>query len=87
MKTISGLTVENKDALRVSLEIVPVGSVQTIKDIRLIDKLCKLLEAEGTEVSFEDSDFEFMKKRFEGYGQWNPQFRKVIIDTADKLNG
>lgn len=86
MKVLN-LTKENKDALRVSLEVVAVGAVNTVKDLRLIDRLCKILETEDAEISFEDTDFEFMKKRFEGYGQWNPQYRQVIIETADKLNG
>jgi hypothetical protein len=89
MKTVKNLTQENKDALKFVLENVDANDTKvrvTIKDLRQIDKLCTLLDRELVDIDFEDTDFAFLKSKFESYPGWNPVARKVVLETMDKLN-
>jgi hypothetical protein len=89
LKIIEDLTKEQKDVLIFSLESVSTKTVNTIKDLRMIDKICKILEKPDAIIELEDADYTFLKNRFEHYDQWNPtsEMRKLILETADKLNG
>jgi hypothetical protein len=84
MKSIE-LTNENKEVLRYALETVETKTVTTIKDLRVIDKLCQLLEKDSPIIDIEDADFTFLKQRFFQYDKWNPSVRKMILDVAVKL--
>jgi hypothetical protein len=87
MKTVKGLTQDNKDALKFVLENATTKTVTTIKDLRLIDKVCKVIESSTDTLELEDTDYEYLKKRYEAFDQWNPAVRQIVLDTADKLNG
>ncbi len=91
LKTLKGLNKDNKEALKFVLETATTKTITVVKDLRQIDKICKLLEEpvpDNSDISLEDEDYNFLKKRFDAFDQWNPtaESRSVILDTADKLN-
>jgi hypothetical protein len=90
MKVIKGMTVEGKDALKFVLEQVSptdTKTIVTVADLRVIDKICKVIETSGDTVELEDADFDFLKRKFDSFPSWNPQARQLVIETSDKLNG
>lgn len=87
MVKLEHLTKEDKDLLKVPLEqTTPDGQV-TMKDIRQIDKICKLLEQEGESLELEDVDYSYLINKFESFSLWNPSVdaRKHIINVSEKL--
>ena len=91
MKVLDELTLEQKDALKFVLEEVSPNDKNvriTVKEIRQIDKLCALLEADGQKVEIEDADFQFLKSKFSNYTGWNPtkENRALIMSCQDKLD-
>jgi len=89
MFEVKGLTKEDRGVLKVPLENATPQSAVTIKDLRIIDKLCGLLESDDEPLVFEDADFAFLKQRVEGYSGWNPlsETRKLILPAIDKVLG
>ena len=75
------------------------GKAGTVEQLRKVDKVCNVLEkgldlkadAEAmkkvSELSFEDTDFAFLKKSFDAFEGWLPQARKQIIEMATVLEG
>lgn len=88
MKVLNELTLEHKDALKFVLEQVNPNDTKihiTVKDLRQIDKICRLLEVDGERVELEDADFNYLKNKFDNYSGWNPQARAIVISVSDKL--
>lgn len=92
MKTIAGLSQENKDALKFVLESVDTNDTKVhiyVKDLRTIDRICDLIEkCDGDSLVLEDADHSYLKGKFDGFGAWNPDktARAIVMDTSDKLN-
>ena len=90
MKVIKNLNKEHKDALKFILEEVSPNDSQvriTIRDLRQIDKICDIItSSEGDFVELEDADFAFLKNKFNSYSSWNPQARKLVLETAARLD-
>lgn len=86
MKTIKNLNDATKMALRTPLENISPRTVNTIKDLRMIDRICLVMEAATDSVQLEDADFTFLKTRFDQFDGWNPKLRAVVIEASDKLN-
>jgi hypothetical protein len=88
MKTLT-LTKDEKAALRTPIETISPASNRgfTLKDIRLSDKICGKLEVEEDTVTLEDTEFSFLRDRFNGFDGWLPEktIRTVLISVADKL--
>ncbi len=88
MKTIPNISSDQRAALKFTLEEISPNDSRisiTIRDLRQIDKICKLIEAEGVSIELEDVDFEYLKKKFDSYQSWNPKARQIVIEVADKL--
>jgi hypothetical protein len=85
LKTIEGLTEQEKTEVVGLLEMANPKTVSTIKDIRQIDKICTIFENTSGPVCLEDSDFEFMRRRLNDFSGWVPKKRKEILALADKL--
>lgn len=88
MKALNELTLEQKNALKFVLEEVNPNDTRvriTVKDLRQIDKICKLLETKDDKVELEDADFTYLKGKFTEYNSWNPQARNIVLPVADKL--
>jgi hypothetical protein len=85
MKTITGLTEDERKGIVNLLETANTKTITTIKDIRQIDRICTLVEASDGNLDLEDADYEYMKKRINDFSSWVPQLRKEIITLADKL--
>jgi hypothetical protein len=87
MKTIS-VTKGNKDVFLFVLENIPTKQINTIKDLRIIDKLCALIEESTDTLVLEDTDFDYLKRKAENFDQWNPakEARKLVLDSIGKLN-
>jgi hypothetical protein len=84
------LTQEQKDIIKFPLEnISPTDnkSIVLIKDLRQIDKICKVLESPSDTIELEDADFVYMKNKFTSYNGWNPSgdIRSSLIAIADIL--
>ncbi len=91
MKVLKGLTKEHKDALKFVLENVnPTDTrvIITVRDLRQIDKICKVIESSKDSIELEDADFSYLKNRFDGFTGWNPtqETRNLIIEVSDKLS-
>jgi len=88
MKVIKNLTTEQKDALKFVLEEInpntPNLSIK-VKDLRQIDKICKVIELPHEDIELEDADFTFLKEKFFNYNSWNPHARETILIVADSL--
>lgn len=85
MKKIVGIILEDKEVLKAPLEGVTPQSVNTIADLRMIDKICiKIEEAQDT-VELEDTEFSFLKERMDNYTNWSPSARRQILTAFDKL--
>ena len=85
MKDIKGLTEGERKAVVELLESVTAQTVTTIKDIRSIDKLCKIIETAGGDISLEDADYAYLKQRIGSATGLNPRMRNILIPIADKL--
>jgi len=88
MKVIKNLITEQKDALKFVLEEVNPNTPNVdikVKDLRQIDKICKVIELPHEEIELEDTDFDFLKTKFLNYSNWNPHARKTILIVADSL--
>jgi len=87
MKSIEGLTSEDKSSLVQVLELANTRTVTTIRDIRQIDKICSVIEGmgDGETLVLEDADCEFMRQRIAAVTAWVPKDRKAIIALADKV--
>lgn len=86
MRKIEGLTVEEKGVLKVPLEMISVGGVTTIAELRRIDKVCGVIEdSEDGVIELEDADYQFLLQRFQTFQSWNPAVRSRILSVADKL--
>ncbi len=85
MKRIEGLTPEDKEVFVAPLEGVTPQSVTTIADLRMIDKICTKIEASSSTLELEDSEFSFLKERFNNYTNWSPLARKQILNAVGKL--
>ena len=89
MKVIKSVTQEEKDALKFVLEEVNPNDQYahiTVKDLRQIDKLCKIIDDSKEEVSLEDTDFDYLKGKFLGYSSWNPKARDIVISVDSKMS-
>lgn len=86
MRKIEGLTVEEMGILKVPLETIDVRGVNTIADLRKIDKICKVIEgAQDGVIEMEDADYQYMIQRFQVFQTWNPAFRGKIMPLAEKI--
>ena len=88
MKTLEPLNSEQLAALKFVLEEVNLGESKpsvTIKDLRQIDKIYNVLETSTDNIALEDSDFRYLKNKFDSYTGWNPQARKIVLSVADVL--
>jgi hypothetical protein len=85
MKTIKGLTENEKKNLITLLEAATPQTITTLKDVRRIDKICTVIEKSEADVNFEDADFDYLKQRVENFPGWVPASRKEVIQLADKL--
>ncbi len=91
MKVLKGLTKEHKDALKFVLENVnPTDTrvIITVRDLRQIDKICKVIEGSEDSIELEDADFNYLKSKFDGFTGWNPtqDTRNLIMEVSDKLS-
>ena len=86
MKKVEGLTTEEMGILKVPLETIDVRGVNTIADLRKIDKICKVIEGalDGV-IELEDADYQYMVQRFQSFQTWNPAFRGKILTLAEKI--
>lgn len=57
----------------------------TVQDLRIIDKICDILEQE--KVVFDDEQYSYVKDKFNNFTNWNPskEYRKIILSLAEKL--
>ena len=80
------LSSDERLVLKTPLESVVANSSVTVKDLRRADKICELLEKTDI-VALEDSDYDYLKSKFDSFPDWNPapQFRKLILSVAEKL--
>lgn len=88
MKVLNELTLEQRDALKFVLEEVNPNDTKvhiTVKDLRQIDKICKVIESAQDTLELEDADFNYLKDKFLGYSSWNPQARDIVLPLAEKL--
>jgi len=86
MKKIEGITAAEKSTLIMLMEAATPATKTTIKDIRQIDKICGVIEAEeGSDIEFEDADYAYLKQRIGDFSGWLPKSRKEVIVMADKL--
>lgn len=85
MKKIEGITSEDKEVLKAPLEGVTPQSVNTIEDLRLIDKICTKIDEAKDTLDLEDAEFSFLKERMDGYTNWSPTARKQILSAVGKL--
>jgi hypothetical protein len=86
MKTIEGLTENEKKSLVLMLEETTPQTKTTIKDIRQIDKICTVLESPSDgALMLEDADYSYLKQRISEFPGWRPKSRKEIIQLSDKL--
>lgn len=85
MKKVEGFIEEDKEVFKAPLEQVTPQTVNTIADLRLIDKLCDKIDGAKDSLDLEDTEFSFLKERFDSYTNWSPSARKQIISAADKL--
>ena len=88
MKTIEGLTEQEKVDLKVPLESFDVRTGTTIKDLRQIMKICEAIEAsKDGAVELEDADHQYLIQRFTNYSGWrsDPPVRGRVVVLADKL--
>jgi len=89
------LTVREIGIVRTPLEMAVPGTITTVRELRVIDKILDKLTLNGlSDVEaeqvflFEDADFEFLKTRFESFPGWNPansEVRKEVMVVAAKL--
>ena len=88
MKTIEGLTPDLKEILKTPLEAAGLRTITTVKDLRMIDKICESIESstDGV-VVLEDADYNYLKQRFTSFETWvpNKQIRSRVIQVADIL--
>ena len=77
-----------RDVFLFVLENMSTKQVSTIKELRTIDKLCKLIESSEDTIELEDADLIFLNKRIETYESWNPakEARQQVLDAVSKLN-
>ena len=85
MKKIEGITPEDKEVYKAPLEGISPQSVNTIADLRMIDKICTKIEEAQDTIELEDTEFSFLKERMDNYSNWSPSARKQILAAFDKL--
>ncbi len=85
MKKLEGLMAEDKEVLKAPLEQVTPQSVNTIADLRMIDKICQKIDEAQDTLELEDTEFSFFKERFDNYPNWHPSARKQILSAFDKV--
>jgi hypothetical protein len=82
------LTQDHKEVLKFVLENINPNDPSlkiTIKDLRQIDKICSIIESAQDTINLEDSDYEYLKRKFETFNNWNPLMRKIVIEVANKI--
>jgi len=85
MKKIEGL---DKAEMKMIIDVLEHTEKATVKDIRIIDKICKVFEqAEGGAVELEDTDHVYMSQKLQGFNGWlaNEKARGIILSLAEKL--
>ena len=85
MKTLTGITPEVKVVLKAPLDSVSPSTVSTIADLRLIDKICTLIDSADSVLELEDADYEYLRKRVASFSNWQPAVRDRILPVADML--
>lgn len=87
MKKIDALTAEEKKMVVDILEQGSLKTATTIKDIRVIDKICKTIESSEGVIEFEDADHAFVIKRLNEFSGWvaTADARRMIMPLAEKL--
>lgn len=91
MKVIQNVTAEDKEVLKAPLEMATPQSVNTIADVRMVDKICTKIEAVpegGGDLPLEDTEFSYLRERFDNYTNWStePKSRKLILAATAKLD-
>lgn len=85
MKKIESVTPEDKEVLRAPLEGTTPQSINTISDLRMVDKICTKIEDSQDTIELEDAEFSFLKERMDDYTNWSPTARKQILVAFGKL--
>lgn len=87
MKVIAGLTPEQKEIIKLPLEMSSVGKGFTVRDLRIADKICKVIESCEDRAELEDADYEFLKGKFNSFDNWigTEEVRAKILEVAGKL--
>ncbi len=88
MKSIEGLTTEDKEVFKAPLEQATPHSANTIADLRKIDKICNVIDASGDILELEDAEFAFLRERFDNYANWgtSKEARCQILSAVEKLD-
>lgn len=87
MKVIEGLSEAERKMLVDVLENSSTGNQTTIKDIRTIDKICKIIDEAGESVELEDADHSYLLDKLRKFGGWvaNAKARDIILPLAEKI--
>ena len=85
MKKIENLTDNERVILTEILESVTPQSVTTIKDLRMIDRICRKVEASDGSIDLEDTEDQFITRRLGEFAGWLPKARGEILPLAEKL--
>lgn len=86
MKAIEKISQRNKEILKTPLEASDLRTLNTVADLRKIDKVIEVIEqSKNGNIELEDADFEFLKERFSNFTAWRPQVRKDVMEVDDKL--
>ena len=89
MKLIKDLTEDDKAILKTPLEEIVPGSVAVkVKELHQIDDICEVINRPTNEVKLEKADYEYLKKLFDSYTNWNskPEVRAKVFAAEEKLN-
>lgn len=99
MKTLT-MVADEIQIIRIPLEAIVPGQITTFKDLKVIDRILSLLddammhtkenglETKTVEVVLEEADYEYLRKHFEQFSNWNPgngNLRKLVIGIAEQL--
>lgn len=75
----------SKEERSVLIAVLENQQQTSIQDLRVIDRVCDLLEQE--KVVFDDEQYLYVKEKFNNFTNWNPskEYRKIILSLAEKL--
>ena len=87
LQTISGLTDDEKAALKAPLETMTLHAKVTLNDVRMASRICDRIDQSNGIVELEDADFKHLKAKFQEFNGWNPapEARPIILSLAGKL--